>query len=232
MFKQLVLAGSLAALAFAAPAQAQVLNFEGISLGYPFNNTDVFVQGFYNGGTSSVGTTGANHGIQFSANALVICLNTSDTFCSNTSRGGIGDPSSARSALFFLEGNETLMNRAAGFTTGFSFNYASVLYTGGFSVWSGENGTGDLLASLTLPPQSTGCSAFFAQFCPFSSAGVTFSGIAKSVTFTGVANQIAFDDVTFGSSRPGEVPEPAGLTLLAVGSLGLAVAARRRRTRV
>jgi hypothetical protein len=215
------------ALAIAAPAHAQVLDFEGVSPTYPFSSTNVFLQGFYNGGTSSVGTTGANYGIEFSSNALAICLDTPSVDCSNTSRGGLGNPNSARSALFFLSGSNTYMNRAAGFQNGFSFYYASYNYQGAFSVWSGLDGTGDLLASLTLNPQSTGCAGNF--FCPFYAAGVSFSGTAQSVTFSGVADQIVFDDVTFGSSRPGEVPEPTSLALTASGLLGLAAVARRRR---
>ena len=45
------------------------------------------------------------------------------------------------------------MNVAGGFTTGFSFFYADqVGFTGNVTVYSGANGTGSVLASLSLPP--------------------------------------------------------------------------------
>ncbi|MGZ8411455.1 MAG: PEP-CTERM sorting domain-containing protein [Gemmatirosa sp.] len=208
-------------------AGAQVLTFEGI--GAPPAATAP-IGNFYNGGV------GPNYGIEFSPNALAICL---DTFVggpcptSNTSRGGLGDPASQGSGLFFLSGSQAYMNRAAGFTTGFSFFYTAVFQTGSFSVWNGLNGTGSLLASLTLPltPNGVGLSNCLGnQFCPLFAAGVSFDGVARSVTFAGVANQITFDDVTFGSATPGTVvPEPGALLLTATGLIGTFLARRRAR---
>lgn len=115
----LVAAGLVVAM---APAMADVvsLNFEGINASYPSTNY-ANISNFYNGGTSSQGTTGTNYGISFGSNALAICLNTLTGECSNTSRGGLA-PGSDKGGLFFLDGSETYMNVAAGFTTGFSFN--------------------------------------------------------------------------------------------------------------
>ncbi len=69
---------------------ATVLNFEGIAP-YP-NANDVLIQNFYNGGTASNGSVGPNFGVTFDAPALLLCLNTLGTGCSNASRGGVGDP--------------------------------------------------------------------------------------------------------------------------------------------
>jgi hypothetical protein len=221
-----------AALLLPLSASAQILNFEGINDGYP--SGFAFIQDFYNGGLSSVGTSGPNYGIEFSANAQAICLNTIGVSCSNTSRGGQGNPDSQLGGLFFLSGDATYMNRAAGFTTGFSFFYTAPNQGGSFSVWSGLNGTGILLASLNLGTTASTCAPQYnAGFCPFVAAGVGFAGTAQSVTFAGVANQIVFDDVTFGSIIPDEqptvVPEPISMVLMGTGLAGVAAVRRRRR---
>ena len=221
-----VLAAMLVMTAMSAGAVVIDLTFEGINT-YPHSNNDQILE-FYNGGFSSVGTTGPNYGVSFPTNALNICLNDLNTICSNTSRGGLGDPNSQLGALFFLSGSNTYVNVAAGFTTGFAFNYTAIGVGGTVNVWSGLNGTGSLLASLVLPVTTSGpCVGYNAGFCPFFPVGVAFSGTAMSIDFGGVANQIVFDDVTFGSSQVG-TPEPSSLLLLGSGVLGLAGVVRRK----
>jgi hypothetical protein len=223
-----------AGLLTAASAQGAVvsLNFEGIAP-YPHSNNTIFIQNYYNGGTASNGNSGTNFGVSFGGNALLICLNDTSTFCSNTSRGGLA-PASARGGLFFLSGSETFLNFAAGFTTGFSFNYASSV-TGAVQVYDGLNGTGNLLSTVFLTPNISGCGPYGAGFCPFGPAGVSFTGTAKSISFGGVANQIVFDDITFGSNVPGPVndvvPEPSTWMMLIAG-FGLVGASMRRRNAV
>ena len=212
------------------PAAAVVtLNFENINAAYPSGYAEILQ--FYNGGLSSDGTTGTNYGISFGSNAQAICLNSMTTMCSNTSRGGLGDPGSQQGGLFFLSDSQTFLNYAAGFDTGFSFNYVGQ-YTGSVGVYDGLNGTGTLLGSVSLVPNLGSCPGYASSgFCPFSPAGINFSGTARSISFGGVANQIVFDDVTFGSSAPGvpAVPEPATWAMMLVGFGGMGVALRRRR---
>ena len=223
------LLAATAAGAASAQAAVVVLDFEGIA---PFpNNNDVLIQDFYNGGTASNGNSGTNFGAGFSRNALLICLNSTTTRCSNTSRGGIGNPASAQGGLFFLSGSQTYLNYAAGFTTGFSFNYTAVGVGGAVEVYDGLNGAGNLLATLNLTTTASACApAYNAGFCPFSAFGVNFAGTAKSISFAGVANQIVFDDITFGSATPGpSVPEPASWALMIAGFGMVGSALRRRR---
>ncbi len=219
-FKLVAVVAMMAVMAIAAGASTIDLTFENIAP-YP-NNNDVLIENYYNGGTSSIGTSGPNFGISFPDNALLICLNTIGTVCSNTSRGGLGDPNSQRGALFFLTGSSTFLDDPAGFTTGFSFNYTAVNEGGSIQVFSGLDGSGTLLATLNLPTTPSTCdfSLYNASFCPFFPIGVGFAGTAESINFAGTANQIVFDDVTFGSINP-NTPEPASLLLL--GSACLAV---------
>lgn len=118
------------------------------------------------------------------------------------------------------------MNVAAGFTTGFSFYYADqVGFTGSVSVYSGQDGTGSLLSSLSLPSTPN-------PYNVWAPIGVSFGGTAESVVFSGSANYIAFDNVTLGSTTPGVVvPEPSSFAIAGLGGLGLVgYALRRRRT--
>ena len=131
--------------------------------------------------------------------------------------------SNAPSALGIMVGNTgpALMNVAGGFSGDFSFWYSSFgAVTGGVSIWSGLNGTGDLLASFDLTGNAQdGCDD--SAFCNFDKLSTTLSGIAYSVSF---AEAIGFDDVTFN-----DVPEPASALLMSLGLVGMAAAARRRR---
>jgi hypothetical protein len=74
-----------------------VLKFENI---IPAGSTNTPIGNYYNGG----GGPANNFGISFSDNALALCLNTPGVVCSNTSRGGQGDPTSQNGGLFFLAG--------------------------------------------------------------------------------------------------------------------------------
>lgn len=217
-------AGILCAFGSASAAPI-VLNFEGINATYPSGYA--YINGFYNGGTSSDGTSGTNYGVAFTDNARAICLNIPGVSCSNTSRGGLA-PGSEKGALFWTSGPETYMNYAAGFDTGFAFNYTAPYYGGSVSVYDGLNGTGTLLATLNLPTTPRNCdSSYGAAYCPFFAAGVNFAGTAKSISFAGTANYIVFDDVTFGSAVPG-VPEPSTYALFGLGLAGLFYATRKR----
>jgi PEP-CTERM motif len=230
-FLMVTAAAAVALTATSANAQVVVLKFEGIATSYPHAN-NILIKDFYNGGTASNGNSGTNFGAGFSDNALLLCLNTVGVNCSNTSRGGLGDPTSQQGGLFFLTGAQTFLNYAAGFTAGFSFNYSAISRGGAVNVYDGLNGTGNILGTLNLGTTTSNCPGFNAGFCPFVAAGVNFAGTARSIGFGGVANQIVFDDITFGSATPGGIPEPAtwAFMILGFGLVGGAMRSARRQT--
>lgn len=225
-FKMRSLFGGLTLAATAlvsAPAVAGVivLNFVGLNGDAQERPLD-----YYNGGAGSLGSTGGpNYGISFGSDALSCSGQPGGTCNTGAIPGGPG-----ANALFFLSGPGSIMNVAAGFTTGFSFFYSAINQSGFVNVYDGIGGTGNLLASLNLPvtpstPGANGCSG--GQFCPYVAAGVAFAGMARSVNFSGTADQIGFAAITLGRETPGEVPEPATVLLVGVALLGAAAARRR-----
>jgi hypothetical protein len=188
-----------------------VLNFEGIADNQPVGN-------YYNGGG------GPNYGIYFNPETLALI---------DADAGGGGNfanEPSPSTIMFFLTGSP-IMNVAAGFSTGLSFYYCSITATGTVQVWDNLNGTGNLLATQSLPPLgSAGNGDPTGAFDIFGIAAVPFSGVAKSVTFSGVQNQIGFDDITFGSLTPGyETPVSNWALFIGIGLILVFAIVRFRR---
>jgi PEP-CTERM motif len=201
--------GTAIGLTTAANANVDVMTFEGLQNGESINS-------YYNGGTGGNGSgPGPNFGVSFTSNSLAIISNAS---------GGSGNFTNAPSGhtiAFFLTGVGDTMNVAAGFTTGFSFFYADqVGFTGVVDVYSGLDGTGTLLASLSLPSTPN-------PYNVFVPIGVSFSGTAESVVFGGSANFIGFDNITIGASSPGGTPEPSTWAMMLIGFAGLGFAGYR-----
>ena len=157
-----------------------------------------YVDNYYAGGNGSNGTgPGPNYGVTFSSNAEALADRVIQSTCGLTTSNVTNEPSPQNSVIF-LSGSAATMNVPAGFTGGFSFYYAAPSYAGFINVWSGLNGTGTLLATLTLP--TTGGCTSGAPYCMWNPIGVSFAGTAMSVDFGGSANYIAFDSITLGAS--------------------------------
>lgn len=214
---KLKLMSATATLAVFASMQANaiVLDFEGVG------NT-ASINGFYNGGTDSLGNSGTNYGISFNSDALGLI----DSDAGGT--GNIGGEPSPDTVMFFLSGS-SIMDVAAGFDTGFSFFY-SLPYDnifGTINVYDNLGGTGTLLGTFNLAQTPDSGSPDPGNFSPLVPIGISFPGIAKSVEFAGTPNFIVFDDITLGSATPGRVPD-SGTTflMLGMGLLGLGGARR------
>ncbi len=179
----------LAACAMPAFAQTKLIDFEGLQDNEP-------IQQFYNGGTGGNGSgPGVNHGVSFSSNALALI----DSDAGGS--GNFGGEASPDTILYFVSGTSATLEVPAGFTTGFSFFYASGV-TASVTVYDGPNATGNVLATITVAPTPPGSGDPTGTFGPFVPAGANFSGTARSVDFAGTANQVGFDNITLGASIP------------------------------
>jgi hypothetical protein len=188
-----------------------VLTFEGVGDLNPVGE-------FYNGGG------GPDYGVSFSPETLALVDSDAG------GNGSFANEPSPSTVMFFLEADEAILNIAAGFRRGFSFFY-SAAEAGSVRVYSGVNGTGSLLGNLDLVPQfDAGCAGDpTGDYCNWTPVGVLFAGVARSIDFGGAANFIGFDDITFGSDKPGVVPEPGSLALLGLGLAGLGIGRWRKR---
>lgn len=179
-------------------AAITVLDFEGLQNQESIDN-------FYNGGTGSLGSIGFSYGITFGGQSVALI----DEDAGGT--GNFANEPTSDTIMFFPDANTSLMNVLAGFDTGFSFFYAA--FQGAtVSVFDDLDGTGNVLATLSLPatPTNTGNGDPNGFYDTWSAIGVSFSGVAKSVAFSGAANNTGFDNITFGSETPivnNEVPE-------------------------
>jgi len=218
--KSLLVAASVLVLSSVSGANAAT-----IAMNFDTLQNHELVNNYYNGGFGSLGSgPGPNFGVTFT-NAYVL----------NAVANNEGLLVTPPNSITFLSGSGAIMDIAAGFTTGFSFNYSAPFEGGLVTVWSGLDGTGTLLSSLNLPSTPNGVSNPGCidghNFCPVLPFGVTFAGTAESVNFSGTANEIVYDDITLGSSTPitGGVPEPSTWAMMILGFCGLGFMTYRRK---
>lgn len=153
-----------------------------------------FINQYYAGGLGSLGTgPGPDYGVTFTPNAQTIV---------SASKGGsgnfIGNPG-GNPVMFFQTGGNATMTASNGIQTALWFSY-SALQTGRATVYSGPNGTGTILASVSLPPNNAGCATY--KLCVWSAVGVPLTATAGSISFAGVPGYLAIGATHLGSALP------------------------------
>jgi hypothetical protein len=197
--KKLHLAALSATLLASLPVLANtnlVLDFEGV---------DSFAQ---------VGSYYA--GVTFSEAALALKYDELGPYFSHAPTPG---------TAMFATDSSAVMNVDKGFINELSFYYSATKSTlDVVTIYSGLNGTGSELGSISLSKnaQLGGCSD--SPFCNWQRVSLTFNGTAHSASFG--AN--GFDVVGFDNVAITAVPEPTSALLMALGGAALLLGARKR----
>lgn len=195
MRSQLWVIGVIAAWgAGADAAQADIIvDFEALSHGVPVGSTYAGLGLSFSGSAHGVVHRQAGGGARFSNNPS-------------------GDV-----VLGWSHDQSLFINAESGFADEIGFHYSTRRRHTTLSLWSGENGTGDLLASFRLPRNDGRRHANWDEIL------VPFTGIARSLQLHGAPGTITYlDDFSFTPA-----PLPGAMGLVAAG-LACAAACRRR----
>ncbi len=192
----------LAVLIAILGSEALAESFNTFSLDFSGLQDQEEVLNYYNGGFGSKGSgPGPLLGITFTPEFLAIAAT---------------NPYGDLANIGFLNGNSAIMNVLNGFTGTLDFYYQAFDASGSVTIWSGLNGTGIELGSVSVPSTSG----------EWSSSNTLFDGLAMSVVFSGNPGSLTFDYIN-DNSEP-MIPEPSCLILLGTGLAGLTIRLRRR----
>lgn len=95
-----------------------------------------------------------------------------------------------------------------------------------FYAWTGQNGTGSMLAGFSSVSQNFQRNNMY--FMGVTSAAGNIGSIVFDDFSTSTGDVTGIDDITFSSATVTATPEPASILLMATGLAGLAMARRRR----
>lgn len=193
---------ALAATALPASAASVTLDFEGAGGFVPVGE-------FYNGGA------GTNFGVSFTDAVIAVVNDEFGPYFSNAPTPG---------TVMSADDATATMNVVSGFSGRLAFYYSALNSTlDAVKIYSGLNGTGDLLGQISLSgnAQLGGCSD--SPFCNWQEVSLGFAGVAQSAVFASAAN-MGFDNITITP-----VPEPGTYAMLGLGLGLLGLVARRRR---
>lgn len=123
--------------------------------------------------------------------------------------------------------NRIRWNVPGGPVTDAFFSFLSpTTFQGAYFAGSGPSVFFELYSSNTL----VATSAVLASSSTPTFLATNYNGIVDKVRVVGNGNQIILDNLTWGGANPNSVvPEPATMTLLATGLVGMVAARRRRR---
>ncbi len=137
-------------------------------------------------------------GVQFSENALALLSATGlrDMGVREGFGGNFETAPSGETAVSYNQGDRLWFTVQEGFAGQVSFAYASPFREHQVTVFSGPDGSGQVLAQLSLAETPQG--DFPRAYDVFETVTLPFSGVARSVAIGSAANKILLDDIVVG----------------------------------
>lgn len=150
------------------------------------------------GHLNPVGSFYGADGVQFSENALGLLSATGlrEMGVREGLGGNFETAPSGETAVSYNQGDRLLLTVQEGFSSQLSFAYASPFQEHQVTVFSGPQGTGEVLARLSLAETPAG--EFPRAYDVFETVTLPFAGVARSLSIGSVANKILLDDIVLG----------------------------------